>query len=122
MGHAPGFRVPDFKPLHGTDVQVEVGPEEDEEGAVGVGVEEAGREGGGESMLAGKHSIKGVMQRGTPKRNPQQPAAHNFTFLLTPPCPIFSLTYLAATATAKAVLPTRLFHSKFSSNLASLKP
>ena len=35
VGDAPGFRVPDFLPLHGADVQVEVGPEEDEEGAVG---------------------------------------------------------------------------------------
>ena len=38
-----------------------------------------------------------------------------------PPPPSLA-SHLAATATANAVLPTRLFHSKLSSNLASLKP
>jgi len=35
VGDAAGFRVPDFLPLHGADVNVKVGPEEDEDRASG---------------------------------------------------------------------------------------
>lgn len=76
-----------------------------------------GREGG--ERVNQKYEIKRQVENGVKEiiTNGSSARYHYPTLVSSPPPP-----HLAATATAKAVLPTSLLHSKFSSNLASLKP